>query len=116
MADSPEAVKKAQKLYLLIGAILFVFTVVTLLVATVPALDVGRHGFDLADMTIGLLIASLKAGLVAAIFMHLSNEKRTIYVLISLGIVFGLAMILLIWFAYADPIEFKGFYDIGNLK
>ena len=68
MADSPEAVKKAQKLYLLIGAILFVFTVVTLMVATVPALDVGQHGFDKADMVLGLFIATIKAGLVAAIF------------------------------------------------
>ena len=89
---------------------------VTLAVATVPALDFGGHGFDKADMTIGLLIACVKAGLVAAIFMHLSNEKRTIYVLIALGIVFGAAMILLIWFAYSDPIEFKEFYLLEGLK
>ena len=116
MADSPEAVRKAQKLYLLIGAVLFVFTVVTLMVATVPALDFGGHGFDHVDMVIGLAIACVKAGLVAAIFMHLSNEKRTIYVLIALGVVFGAAMILLIWFAYADPIEFPGFYLLEGLK
>ena len=53
MADTPEAIKKSQKLYLLIGAVLFVFTVVTVAVATVPALDIGRHGFDTADMILG---------------------------------------------------------------
>jgi caa(3)-type oxidase subunit IV len=110
MADSPEAVKKAQKLYLLVGAVLFIFTVVTVMVATVPWLDVGDHGFDSADMTLGLLIATVKATLVAAIFMHLSNEKRSIYVFLAMAAVFFAAMILLIWFAYEDPIRFDGFY------
>ena len=51
MADSPQEIKKALKLYALIGALLFVFTGVTVAVATVPALDVGHHGFDHYDMT-----------------------------------------------------------------
>ena len=58
MADSVEEIKKAQKLYILIGLVLFVFTVVTVAVATQPWLDFGGHGFDMADMTIGLLIAT----------------------------------------------------------
>jgi len=117
MADSPEAIKKSQKTYLMIGAILFVFTVVTVAVATQPWLDFGEHGFDQADMLIGLSIASLKAGLVAAIFMHLNHEKGLIYVLISLGIIMAVALIGLFGWTYADPIRYgdskkgNGFYD-----
>ena len=49
MADTPEDIKNAQKKYLLIGLILFIFTVVTVAVATVPWLDFGEHGFELSD-------------------------------------------------------------------
>jgi hypothetical protein len=44
MADSVEEIKKAQKLYILIGLVLFVFTVVTVAVATQPWLDFGGMG------------------------------------------------------------------------
>lgn len=110
MADSPEAIKKSQKTYLLIGAILFVFTVVTVAVATLPWLDFGGHGLDAADVRIGLAIATVKAGLVAAIFMHLNHEKKTIYGLIVLGVIMGIALMALTAWAYADPIEYKDFY------
>jgi hypothetical protein len=46
--------------------ILFIGTIVTVLVATVPALDVGHHGFDIWDAILGLAIAATKASLVAA--------------------------------------------------
>lgn len=106
MADSPEAIKKAQQKYLLIGLILFIFTVVTVAVATVPWLDFGRHGFDAVDAIIGLCIATFKAGLVAAIFMHLSNEKRTIYLLILSGVLGGISLMALTGWAFFDPIKY----------
>lgn len=117
MADTPEAIKKSQKLYLLIGAILFIFTVVTVAVATVPALDVGRHGFDTADMILGLAIASFKASLVGAIFMHLNHEKGMVYFVFGLGIVMGIALMVLTGWAYSDitnygsPTERDGFFS-----
>ena len=109
MADTPEEIKKSQKKYLLIGLILFVFTVVTVAVATVPALDFGGHGFDGQDAAIGLIIASIKASLVALIFMHLNHEKFMVYLLFGIGLFFGVAMFLLIWLAKADPIWFERF-------
>jgi len=117
MADTPEEIKKAEKKYLLIGLILFVFTVVTVAVATVPWLDFGEHGFDAQDATIGLIIASVKASLVGAIFMHLSHEKKTIYVLIVIGILMGISLMGLTGWAFEDPIEYgnsvegDGFYN-----
>lgn len=102
-------VSKHVRTYLMVGAILFVFTVVTVLVATQEWLDFGRHGFDAADATIGLLIAFTKASFVAAVFMHLKHEKFMVYLLFALGIFFGIAMFLLIWLAKADPIFFQHF-------
>lgn len=109
MATSAEEIKKHTRTYLLVGAILFVFTVVTVLVATQEWLDFGGHGFDGVDATIGLLIASTKACFVAAIFMHLNHEKFMVYLLFGFGLFFGAAMFLLIWLAKADPIFFEGF-------
>ena len=106
MADSVEEIKKAQKLYLLIGALLFVFTVVTVAVATQPWLDFGGHGFDMADMTIGLLIATVKATLVGAIFMHLNHEKKLVYYVFGVGGIMAVALMALTALHYIDPIEY----------
>ena len=52
-----------------------------------------------------MLVAMLKAGLVAAIFMHLSAEKKLIYrVLIFTGL-FVLGMFWLIFLAWYDPVH-----------
>ena len=110
-AQTEEHVKRATRTYLLVGLILFIFTAVTVAVATVPWLDVGRHGFDAADATVGLCIAAFKASMVAAVFMHLNHEKRMVYMLFGFGLFFGVAMFVLFWLAYSDPIVFQGFYD-----
>ena len=107
MADSPEAIKKSLKLYGLIGGVLFICTALTYAVATVPALDFGEHGFDKADAILGLSIAAIKASLVAYIFMHLNHEKKSIYWIVFGALFFGLSIILLIGYAFADPITFK---------
>jgi len=109
MADSPEAIRKAAKLYLLIGGVLFLGTGLTVAVATMPSLDFGKHGFDTADLVIGLAIASVKATLVAAIFMHLNHEKRMIYWLFGFGIMAAICLIGLIGLAKWDPIHYNGF-------
>lgn len=117
MADSPEEIKKKQKLYLFIGGLLFVGTVLTVAVATIPALDFGAHGFDAADMWLGLAIASVKATLVMVIFMHLNHEKKLIYLFYGMAIFMAIACMGLIGWAKDDPITYgnpklsDGFYD-----
>jgi cytochrome c oxidase subunit 4 len=111
MADTPEAIKKATRLYLIIGGALFVGTVLTVLVATVEALDIGRHGFDMWDCVLGLLIATVKASLVAVIFMHLNHEKKAIYWIFGSGLVFVTFMAGLIALAKGDPQHDPLFYD-----
>jgi len=111
MADTPEAVRKSIRTYLFVGAVLFIGTIVTVLVATVPALDVGHHGFDAWDAILGLAIASTKAALVAFIFMHLNHEKKAVYWIFSSGLVFVIALFTLFALAKFDPIFDNFFYD-----
>lgn len=92
MADTPEAIKKSFRTYLFIGGILFLGTILTVLIATVPAFDVGAHGFDKYDCILGLTIAFIKASLVAAVFMHLNHEKRPVYWLIASGLCMVVAL------------------------
>ena len=114
MADSPEEIKKSIKLYLGIGAALFVGTILTVMVATVSWLDFGGHGFDTADLVLGLLIATTKATLVALIFMHLNHEKKWVYWLFGFGLFFGAAMVALIFLAKGDPIHYDDFSTGGQ--
>jgi caa(3)-type oxidase subunit IV len=110
MANTPEEIKKSVRTYLFVGAVLFGGTVLTYLVATVPMLDVGKHGFDKWDCILGLTIASIKAGLVAAIFMHLNHEKRAIYWLFGSGLCMVTSLAGLTALAIGDPIIDKFFY------
>lgn len=110
MADTPEEIRKSIRTYMFVGAILFIGTVVTVLVATVPWLDVGIHGFDVWDAILGLAIAATKASLVAAIFMHLNHEKKAVYWIFGSAIIFVAALFLLTGLAKVDPIFDPLFY------
>jgi hypothetical protein len=109
-AHSPDAIRRSLRLYAIVGLLLFCGTGATVAVATIPWLDVGGHGFDHADMRLGLLIASVKALLVAMIFMHLNHERRLIYWLIGLAAVHCSGMALFILLAENDPIHDPLFY------
>jgi caa(3)-type oxidase subunit IV len=110
MADTPEAVRKSIRTYLFVGAVLFLGTIITYLVATVPALDTGRHGFDAMDAILGFGIAATKASLVAAIFMHLNHEKKAVYWIFGSGLVFVTVLFALTALAKSDPIYDPLFY------
>ncbi|MFC4993003.1 cytochrome C oxidase subunit IV family protein [Rubritalea tangerina] len=106
MADTPEEIKSHFKQYLVIGGILFIGTVLTVAVATIPWMDIGGHGFDRDDCILGLAIATTKATLVALIFMHLNHEKKAIYWIFLGALAFGAILIALFGFAMYDPITF----------
>src|SRR5438270_1892026 len=73
MSSDPAAIKKSVRTYLMVGLALFVFTGIT----------VGVNQIHLASValaiTVALIIAIMKGSMVAAIFMHLSHEKKWIY-------------------------------------
>lgn len=112
--DSPEAIKKACKLYTIIGGCLFVGTVLTVAVAKVPSLDVGGHGFDGYDAILGIAIATTKASLVAIIFMHLNHEKKAIYWIFLGALVMAGLLVAIFAGCYADPITFDALLPEGS--
>lgn len=113
MADTPEAIKKSVRTYMFVGGILFIGTITTVLVATVPWLDVGEHGFDKWDCILGLTIATIKAGLVAFVFMHLNHEKKAVYWLFASGLCMVCSLAGLTALALGDPI-FDSFFYSGH--
>ena len=55
-------------------------------------------------MAVAMLVATFKAGLVAAIFMHLSAEKKMIYRILIFTFFFVLGLFWLTYLAWYDPI------------
>jgi len=72
-------------LYLTVFGALMVLTVVTVLVSHF-------HLPRAAALTIGLAIATLKASLVAAYFMHLKWERALIYGLLGMTVFFSILL------------------------
>src|SRR3954468_18600073 len=85
--------------YLLVGVTLLTFTAITVFLSYV------NFGTQKANIAVAMLVAMFKAGLVAAIFMHLSAEKKLIYrVLIFTGL-FVFALFWLTFLAWYDPVH-----------
>jgi caa(3)-type oxidase subunit IV len=110
MANSIEEIQKSKRTYLIVFGALLVCTCLTVAVASFETLDVGKHGFDMADCILGLAIASFKATLVALIFMHLNHEKKAIYWIFGGSFIFVLALFALTGFADIDPLFDPLFY------
>jgi len=86
---SPEAIKREVRVYLLVFASLAVLTG-----ATVAA----RYLFDLPmgyAITVALIIACIKGFLVAGFFMHLLSEKKLIYGILALTVIFFAVLLAL---------------------
>ncbi len=86
------------KLYLWIGAALMVLTGVTVGVSFI------HFGSEEANIVVGLIIAIFKSALVAAIFMHLKEEKGTIYQFMSVTLIMVIVLFALCVLAIKDPI------------
>ena len=80
----------------MVGALLLVFTGLTV------ALSYVHFGTQKANIAVAMLVATVKAGLVAAIFMHLAAERRLIYRIPIFTGFFVLGMFWLILFAWYD--------------
>jgi caa(3)-type oxidase subunit IV len=92
-----ESVRNSIRTYLMIGAALFVFTVITVAVNQV-------HLAVPAAITVALIIASMKGSMVAAVFMHLKAERPWIYGALILTIVGFLVLMTVPLFTQMDSI------------
>jgi cytochrome c oxidase subunit 4 len=97
MHSDPAAIKKSVQTYIKVGAALFVGTVITVLANQV-------HLAVPLAITVALIIASVKGSLVAAVFMHLSHEKKWIYGSLILTVAFFLVLMCVPLFTVMDTI------------
>ena len=83
--------------YIMIGAALLVFTVITV------AANQVHLAVPLA-VTVALIIAIMKGSMVAAVFMHLSDERKWIYGALLLTVAFFIVLMALPILTISDTI------------
>ncbi len=66
-----------------------------------------HFGTQKANISVAMLVATFKAGLVAAIFMHLAAEKRLIYRILIFTGFFVLGLFWLTFLAWYDYPVFR---------
>ena len=87
--------------YLKVLLALLVLTVITVLVAKpVSGFDAGAF-----NALIAMVIASIKAGLVAAIFMHLKYDDKTHLLILVISVFFVIVMFAFSWLDIATRIK-----------
>jgi caa(3)-type oxidase subunit IV len=100
MSDSadPAELQKHVKKYLFIGALLLVGTVITVALAFV---ELPTHSMNII---LGMIVATIKASLVALIFMHLNHERPIIYKFLAFTTAFCIVLFVLFIFSNSDPL------------
>lgn len=89
MADShTEDIKKHVRTYVVVFVALMALTMVTVAVSYLH-LSIGYA------ITVAMIIASIKGSLVASYFMHLISERKLIYIVLILTVIFFAALMLL---------------------
>ena len=84
--NSPEAIKKEIRKYLIVLGCLAVLTLITVAISSLK-LETWQA------IALGLAVATIKGSLVAAFFMHLISERKLIYaVLVFTVFFFGMLM------------------------
>ncbi len=96
--DDHHDVSKHVKKYLLVGGLLLTFTALTVFLSYVD------FGSRKANMSVGMFVATIKAALVAAIFMHLNAERQLVYRILIFTGFFVFALFWLTYLHWYDPI------------
>ena len=98
MSDHAAEISKHVRTYILVFVSLMILTVVTVAIAYIDMSTPIAIG-------IALLVASIKASLVACYFMHLISEKKLIFWVLIITIVFFIGLLLLPVLTDLDPIR-----------
>ena len=86
------------KKYVIVGVVLLCATALTVFLSYV---DFGNRKTNIA---VGMVVAAIKAGLVAGIFMHLNAERKLIYRILMFTAVFVFALFWLTYLHWYDPV------------
>jgi cytochrome c oxidase subunit 4 len=83
----------------------YIFVFVTLMALTIITVAISRLHLPVhAAVTVALIVASVKAGLVASYFMHLISERKLIYWVLAFTVSCFIAVLLLPLWSHFDPI------------
>ena len=94
---SPEEIKAETRTYMMVFAALAVLTIITV---AISYLDLSAG----PAVALGLFVATVKGSLVACYFMHLLDEKKTIYAILALTMFFfAVLMTVSLTGAFAMP-------------
>jgi cytochrome c oxidase subunit 4 len=91
-----EDIAKHVRVYVMVFVALACLTAVTV---GVSYIHMGSHWMNIV---VALVIASIKASLVAAYFMHLVSEKKVIYAVLALTALFFLFVLFIPLFTVAE--------------
>ena len=81
----------------------YITVFVALMVLTIVTVAVSRFHLPIhIAVTVALLVAIIKGSLVACYFMHLISEKKVIYAVLALTVVFFVALMALPIFTVSD--------------
>ena len=86
--DHAADIDRHVKVYITVFVALMILTVVTVAISRF-------HPPVAIAVTIALLVATIKGSLVACYFMHLISEKKLIYAVLALTVVFFIALLAL---------------------
>jgi cytochrome c oxidase subunit IV len=103
--------KRHIRLYVGVFIALMIATVITV---AVSYFHFGHEDSHVGNVTVALIIAGIKAALVAGFFMHLSSEKRAIYVLLVFTGLFCLVMLFLTVYGSFDTPDLTQWTQSGD--
>ena len=97
---TPEEIYQERRRYLFVFGVLLIGTLLTVAASWIQ--------FDIVawTVTLALIIASVKGFFVAGYFMHLTNEKKTVYLVMAATVFFFVSlMVLTIWAMNDTPVD-----------
>ena len=96
-AHSVDDIKKSVRTYMMVFGALMVATIITVAVSYV-------HLPVAAAVTVALVVATIKGSLVAMFFMHLLHERKLIYWVLTLTVIFFVFLMFVPLFTNGDRI------------
>ena len=96
--DSVDDIKKSVRTYMMIFGALMVLTIITVGVSYI-------HLPVAAAVTVALIVATIKGSLVALYFMHLLHERKVIYWVLALTVIFFIFMMFVPLLTNLDKID-----------
>lgn len=95
-----EDVKKHVRAYISVFVALMALTLITVTISYL-------HLNVTAAVIVALIIATIKGSLVASYFMHLISERKIIFAVLALTVIFFIGMMFLPLLGHSDTITYK---------